>query len=132
MKKLLCILILCIIASCNDTTPDLSKSLIGKWKVVSINDKIVSEKSKALIEFKEDGKIGGNNGCNNFFGSFSLKDSNIKFGLMGSTKMLCHEEANLTEMTFNKAISTASTIEHKDDTIVIKSKEDVIEAKRVK
>ncbi len=49
-------------------------------------------------------RVSGNDGCNNFFGGYTLNEDNLKFGLLGSTRMACpHIEG--FEMVFNKMLS---------------------------
>ncbi len=62
------------------------------WKLVRLNGhKIVPGKREPFIQFAtENSLVGGNNGCNNFSGSFELTDTNrIKFSKIMTTKMAC-------------------------------------------
>jgi heat shock protein HslJ len=43
------------------------------------------------LQFDDDGKLNGNAGCNNYFGSFTLSGSTISIGTLGTTAMFCGE-----------------------------------------
>jgi len=49
-------------------------------------------------------RASGNDGCNNFFGDYTLEDNNLKFGLLGSTRMACPDIKGF-ELVFNKMLS---------------------------
>ena len=132
MKNLFIALMLCLFASCQETAKPISEQVIGKWKVTLLDELKINEDSKTFLEFKEGGKVGGNNGCNNFFGTYELKGTVIKFSLMGATKMLCHGESDMIEMNFSKSLGDATEIEFKDDMIILKSEGHLIHAKRFK
>ncbi len=67
--------------------------LTGKnWKLARLNGKIIENAPKQpfILFDKEDYRISGNTGCNNFFGTYELIDQNgIKFSKIGMTKMAC-------------------------------------------
>jgi heat shock protein HslJ len=49
-------------------------------------------------------RVSGNDGCNNFFGGYTLDGNSLKFGMLGSTRMACpHIEG--FELIFNKMLS---------------------------
>jgi heat shock protein HslJ len=56
------------------------------------------------LEFnQETNKVSGFSGCNRFFGTYQQDGNSIAFSQLGSTKMLCNEDANKIEsqlMTF--------------------------------
>ena len=53
------------------------------------------------INFSEEGKFSGNGACNNFFGSYTLNGRTIKFGEIGSTRMMCAEGMELEQSYFS-------------------------------
>ncbi|QIE58525.1 DUF4377 domain-containing protein [Rasiella rasia] len=67
------------------------------WSLQSIggmsleSDRYAASKETPRLEiFVAEKRIGGTNGCNNFFGTIeSLSETNISFTKMGSTKMMC-------------------------------------------
>lgn len=130
--KYIITLLLITMASCQSASnKDISKSIVGKWTITNINSKKTLEKAPPFIEFKSDGKISGFNGCNNFFGGYTVKENKVSFTQFGSTKMFCQQEANNFEQGFNKTISLMDKIEVNDDQLTITSKEnETIKAKR--
>ena len=43
------------------------------------------------LQLADDGKLSGNAGCNNYFGSYTLSGSTISIGTLGTTVMFCDE-----------------------------------------
>lgn len=70
-------------------------SILNTWiweKTVDNNEELVFplEESSFSITFNEEGQVSGTTDCNNFFGSYELKDNNgLSFGPLASTKMFC-------------------------------------------
>ena len=79
-------------------------ALTGKrWKLVELNGapvKANDQDSPSFIEFqKEENKVNGFAGCNNFFGNYELKEGNrISFSKMASTMMACPDLAPEQEL----------------------------------
>ncbi|MCV9929764.1 META domain-containing protein [Flavobacterium sp. LS1R49] len=76
-------------------------SFIGKndWKLIMLEN-VGQDYGKASIKFDTaTKKVSGNSGCNNFFGTYTLKgNDHIQFGNLGSTRMACIDpEAAKTE-----------------------------------
>ena len=55
------------------------------------------------LRFEEE-RVSGNDGCNNFFGGYTLDGDSLKFGLLGSTRMACPQIEGF-ELVFNKMLS---------------------------
>ncbi len=93
--------------------------LTGKnWKLITLNEKAVKSNTKQpfMILTKEENRVSGNTGCNNFFGTYALNDQNgIKFSTLGMTKMACvgdnpeQEYTEALEKTSNYSL-TATTL----------------------
>jgi len=49
-------------------------------------------------------RVSGNDGCNNFFGGYTLDKGSLKFGLLASTRMACPDTEGF-ELIFNKMLS---------------------------
>lgn len=75
------------------------------WNLIElVNEKIQYSGSKIPHLRFETERVSGNDGCNNFFGGYTLDEDSLKFGLLGSTRMACpHIEG--FEMVFNKMLS---------------------------
>ena len=100
MKKLVIgLLVLFVLAACAGGT---SASINGQWKLVSYGS--VSSQTPAApnvdttIEFKSDGKLSGNVGCNGFGGDYKVKGDTITFGPVMSTMMFCEGPVGDQEM----------------------------------
>ena len=113
MKSILLIFSLVILRCCwgpteyqlmtdmqNDDT--ILKELDGKYNIKHLKYEDVSEYN-LNITFNESSKqVSGFSGCNRFFGPYSLNNNTLNFGEIGSTKMLCDENANHIEVKLFK------------------------------
>ena len=71
-------------------TPTLvTADLIKEWTVIKINGLDQLGTSPTMIFQKEDTKVSGFAGCNNYFSTYSVSDKTLSFGPAGSTKKLC-------------------------------------------
>jgi heat shock protein HslJ len=89
-----------------DVTDDMVKAdLVGKeWKLEFLlqdRTQTAIEGTIPTLQFSDDGKINGNGGCNNYFGSYTLSGRTIDFGKIGSTKMMCPEGSELEQTYFS-------------------------------
>jgi heat shock protein HslJ len=71
-----------------------------------------------LVHFNPDGKISGNGGCNQFFGSYSISGNTIKIGPLVSTRKGCpgllHAEA-----AFFATLEAAKSFAQDGDSLVL-------------
>lgn len=77
-----------IFNACSST----STSLAGEWKLVSYGDAANPTPAIADVETSvnfNDGKFGGNVGCNSFGADYSTDGGNIHIGSIVSTMMFC-------------------------------------------
>lgn len=88
------------------------------WVLETLNGKEITKeqymKKKPYIEFKlNDNRMGGNAGCNNFFGKMEVKGSKIVFDeRIGSTMMSCPDMT--LEKEFTETIA-GKTLDYKID-----------------
>jgi heat shock protein HslJ len=66
------------------------------------------DRQPALVRFRQDGKISGFAGCNNFFGTFVATDSTLEVGPLGSTRKACTDLIMRRELAFLRGIETAT------------------------
>lgn len=89
------------------------------WTLVELMGKPVSDtperKEMYLILHKDQNRVEGNGGCNAFSGTYILKNNEISFGPVVSTKVFC--PALQYENEFFKALSTANHYYLKNDTL---------------
>lgn len=65
-------------------------SLTGtSWWVEDIAGQGVIDMSHTTIEFPQDGKVGGDTGCNRYFGSVEIAGSKMKAGALAGTRKMC-------------------------------------------
>ena len=94
------------ISSCSHTGQSGDMSFLNTtWNLSELfNEKIQYAGSQLPHLRFEAERVSGNDGCNNFFGSYTLDEDSLKFGLLGSTRMACpHIEG--FELVFNKMLS---------------------------
>ena len=98
MKKLVMkLMVMCagaLIVSCGSGKNMLSVSALdGEWNITEVDGQQVSMDKMPFIGFDVAQKrIYGNSGCNRMMGTFeadSLKPGTLKFGPVGSTRMMC-------------------------------------------
>lgn len=82
-----------------DTTR-IHKKLQKKWQLVELNGQSIAAMGKRTktphIIFDSAHRVSGNNGCNQFFGTYELGKHNlIHFSAMGSTRMACLDNISL-------------------------------------
>lgn len=89
-----------------------------KWKLITLFGKEVTD-SKAFITFAtEENRVFGNNSCNNFNGSFEVKNgSQITLSKMASTMMACPDMT--TEKQFMEVLNTADNFSLNGNTMTL-------------
>ena len=81
------------------------------WWVEDIAGKGVVDRSHTTIQFAEDGKVVGSTGCNQYFGSAEIEGSNISFGPLAGTRMMCPASLMDQEMKFFQAMGNVTNWE---------------------
>ena len=89
-KSVIGLLALFVLAACAGGN---SASVTGQWKLVSYGPTASPTPAAAdvdtSIEFKSDGTLSGNVGCNGFGGDFKVDGDTLTFGSIVSTMMFC-------------------------------------------
>lgn len=74
--------------------------LKNKWNLIQMNG-ITQINSPIHMTFQENEKrVGGNSGCNTFFGGYDRTEAKLTFKQMVGTRMACTEELNKLEHQF--------------------------------
>lgn len=77
------------LTACSATPP----AFTGEWRIVSYGPEGSLIPAVAGVDtsvnFQADGKINGNAGCNQFFGTYTVDGETIEFSAIGSTMMAC-------------------------------------------
>ena len=90
------------------------------WQAVSITGQPTVEGVVSTIAFEAEGKVGGNAGCNQYFGSWGVDGDAISFGHMGATQMMCVKpEVMEQESRFLEALGNAERFAVDDGMLVI-------------
>jgi heat shock protein HslJ len=101
-KLLLFALIVAILlAACASS----SANLAGEWKLSEVNGKAPLAGTSITAKF-ENGKVGGNSGCNSYGGDFSASGSKLSFSAVMSTMMACADQGIMDqESAYQQALS---------------------------
>lgn len=127
--KIFSILLVVILSlkSCGDTTSsNNSEKLSGEFHIVSLEKNSNLPDNLTINFHPETQKISGFSGCNNYFGSFTLEESVLSFGPLGSTRKMCFSDANNIETETLKLLSKVNGFSFKDHTLQLKSNDDII------
>lgn len=91
-----------------------------QWKLVEANGQAVTN-SSAMIKIDEDMKrFTGSTGCNQMFGSVSIRGRNIDFRSIGTTKRMCKLMAgNVAENVFLKALEDTKRFTETNRTLAL-------------
>ncbi len=97
-----------------------------RWLLVRYRDSkgrlsITGSEDRPFLIFMPDGKITGSGGCNRFFSSFEEAGPSIKIGLIGATRMFCHDPPWLMDMEgdFFSCLERGSTFKVDDNALTI-------------
>lgn len=93
-------------ATAGDAESDLpSKITTPLWMLLgygdALNPTVIETGTTVTVQFAKDGSLNGFGGCNNFFGSYELKDESIQIGPLGSTMMACDKGMNQESLVMN-------------------------------
>ena len=72
-----------------DIAPNDSIPLEGRWHIEMVQGQPTIDYSPAQITFEAEGKLHGNNSCNNFFGQYTQQGEELKLSPAGSTMKAC-------------------------------------------
>ena len=123
----LAVLLFTLLTSCiKRESADIVTADIGiegpKWTLVEVIDAPVSiqpgERRPFIIFDATNGQASGFAGCNNFFGSYELDGSSLKFGMIGATRMFCEGAAGELEMRFMELLEQTRTWELRDEELL--------------
>jgi heat shock protein HslJ len=93
----------------------LANSLLNtKWKAMSILGKPAGS-ADSTVEFRADGTVTGNGGCNGYQGGVTLDGNAIEFGMLATTRMMCAPPVSGQEIVFLEALGMARSGEQSDD-----------------
>ncbi len=113
MKRLLTAAMLLVMTACAapvSGTPSATLGLDGtSWVVTRINASAVLTGTNVTMAFA-DGQVSGSNGCNRYFGPYTLAGSAFSAPRLASTQMACDAAVMTQEQAFMKALAAAVTL----------------------
>jgi len=104
--------------------PDADSSLDGtSWQLVSYVDEQGETRepvagSEPTINF-EDGTAGGNTGCNNYSGSYTVDGDQISFGPIAMNLMACPDEQMAQEQAYLAALGNVTSYAVTDEQLTL-------------
>jgi heat shock protein HslJ len=97
-----------------------------RWLLVRYRDSkgrlsLTGQEDRPFLIFMPEGKVTGSGGCNRFFASYEASESNLKIGLIGSTRMFCQDPPWLMGMEgdFFGCLERSSRFELAEDSLKI-------------
>ncbi|MCO4291341.1 META domain-containing protein [Solitalea sp. MAHUQ-68] len=100
-------------------TPENIAQLFGnKWNLSQLMQNgspvDISKGKPAFLEFsKDDSRMSGSLGCNNFTGAYKFEEGKLKFGPLASTKMMCPDMG--VEDALSKALTETTDVKMKGE-----------------
>ncbi|MFT5235108.1 MAG: heat shock protein HslJ [Shewanella sp.] len=94
--------------------------LQGSWNIEVINDKPVIDYSPAQLIFDANGKLSGNNSCNNFFGTYSINGDKLELTSAGNTMKACIDALMDQEQRFIAAMPEVAQANMSNGKLILK------------
>ena len=97
------LMILLFLVSCSNQKELTPQNISGRWILEKINEKKVSidvVKIPPFINITEDFKLSGYNGCNNFFGLYTISSdpATLEVKNLNSTRKLCTNNQSIDNL----------------------------------
>lgn len=94
------------------------------WQLTKIDGDAPLPRRVPTLDFSEDGRVAGLAGANRYFGTYeSSPDGAIRFGTLGSTRMILNDPPGLMkqEQHFLEALGAVDTYEVKPSKLVLRA-----------
>lgn len=79
-----------------------------EWLLETMNGEALSAETEITLTFAEDDNLNGSGGCNSYFATFTVDDTQVSIGAIGSTRMMCAAGME-TETTYFATLEQATT-----------------------
>lgn len=90
-----------LLNACSATQPEEQRHLSGSsWKVIILNDAVVTSDAVATLTFSADGRLVGEAFCNNYMAQYQLVEKKLEISKIASTKMACEPSLMLLQSQF--------------------------------
>ena len=109
MKYFYVVAAILLVLGCADSEQASQTPLLGTtWNLAELNKEKIQHPGPEVPHLRfEAEKVSGNDGCNNFFGGYTLDGNSLKFGILASTRKACLQIKDF-DMEFNKMISATT------------------------
>jgi heat shock protein HslJ len=126
-------ILLVLLSSCNSkksttstpSDPDKlyeSSWILNSWKIDG-NDHVIKSMETISLKFnKDEQQVSGNDGCNQFFGTYKIIGDTLQIGPTGGTKKYCGEESSMDERAFISLLQEDVIYEFKDGNLYLKGR----------
>jgi heat shock protein HslJ len=130
----LVVLFVILVVSCTTREKRSTSTTTGiegpEWQLLEVGGSPVSPLAGERRPFiRLDGtkkQVSGFAGCNNFFGSYELDGSSLKFGPLGATRMFCEGLSGEVEIRFMQALEQTRAWELRDSTLFLQKDSEVL------
>ncbi len=107
---------------------DETLSVFGDWFVDSLNGGKVMPGTRLTLVIESEDRVGGDGGCNRFFGPMELDPINgpegsIEIGPLGATRKACGDMIDEQEMRFLGALDSAEQFAISGDQLLLSDEE---------
>jgi heat shock protein HslJ len=104
-------------------TAAAAHTLVGSaWRLEDLAGTGVVDRAESTLEFPEAGRVGGQGGCNRFFGFFETSGASLTIARLGATKKLCPPALMDQEARYLRALEGAERYAIEGTTLRVFSK----------
>ena len=89
------------------------------WTLATLNGSQPVPDTTITINFDNEGRVSGSDGCNNYSGTYEVDGSTIAFGQMASTMMACPDSSMEQANAYLGALSETATFAVKKDELTL-------------
>ena len=112
-------MLLGLVLALGTTGMAMSADLSGsEWRPRFMNASELPGEAHMLVHFNPDGRITGNGGCNQFFGSYTISGDTIRIGPLVSTRKGCPGLLE-AETAFFATLEAAKSFAQDGDSLVL-------------
>jgi len=104
-----------------NSVPTVDELSASAWRPSHIGEMVMDDETGIFVQFEADGKLGGNGGCNRFFGSYRLDGNKIHVDPIGLTRMACPTDVMSFETSFVNALQLATVVVGAHDRIAFRN-----------
>lgn len=118
---LLALLLLLSANKCQQNGPTMADLLNTRWQFQTVNGKplnLPEEAERPWLQLTDDG-VQGFGGCNRMMGGYELKDAELKFPGLATTRMYC-ESTQATENAITQALSNVDNYTFTDGVLTLR------------